>query len=82
MTKAGTETETVSKPLSAYLMTVACSFSDLDLAGEGGLRPTEQGREDWLVWFLSSLMACLPRMTNPGCSLSTMALSDSAPANG
>ena len=36
----------------------------------------------WPVWLQSSSMACLPRITRPGCSLSTSALSSLATASG
>ncbi len=36
----------------------------------------------WPVWLQSSSMACLPRITRPGCSLSTSAFSSLATASG
>ena len=72
----------VSKPPSTSRVTCALPSATSIFEAKVACGISPKAASIWPVWLQSSSMACLPRMTSPGCSLSTKALSSLATASG
>ena len=82
VTIAGAFSFTVCKPPSTSRVTVTLSPSIASLEAKVPCAQPSSAASIWPVWLQSSSIACLPRMTRPGFSASTMALRIFATASG
>ncbi|MNT51113.1 hypothetical protein D3C72_1880640 [compost metagenome] len=79
---AGVLRARVSRPPSTSRVTLTFSPATSTLEAKVACGRSAKAASIWPVWLLSPSMACLPKMTKPGCSLSTKALSSLAMAKG
>ncbi|MCY1244951.1 hypothetical protein D9M72_580530 [compost metagenome] len=82
VTIAGSLSVSVSSPPSTSRVTVALPSASSTLLANVACGQSSSAASIWPVWLASSSMACLPRITSCGCSLSTSAFSSLATASG
>jgi hypothetical protein len=75
VTIAGSLSETVWRPPSTSRVTLK-SRPHLELEAKVPCDQPSRAASIWPVWFESSSIACLPRMTRPGCSFVDHRLQD------
>ena len=79
---AGSATDTVSRPPSTSRVTTARPSATSTFDAKVACGRSASAASICPVWLQSSSIACLPRITSPGCSLSTSAFRIFATASG
>ena len=82
VTTAGSFSRSVSWPPSTSRVTIAVLPSMTSFDANVPCGQPRSAASIWPVWLASSSIACLPRMTSPGCSAATIALRSFATASG
>src|SRR5262249_4888240 len=80
--RAGVFSLTTTSPASTSRVTVKPPSSIGSLEAKVACGQPSRPASIWPVWLQSSSIACLPRMTSPGCSLAMTAFSSLATASG